>query len=427
MRVDTEKSIDGKKSTAYNRNTCLVVSDLWLGKEVNMEQYELIAPCHFGMEAVLKREITDLGYEITNVDNGKVTFEGDAEAIARANIFLRTTERILLKVATFRATTFDDLFEEIKSIPWEKYIPVDGKFWVAKANSVSSKLFSPSDIQRIVKKAMVERLKKTYDVDWFEETGAPYPLRISIVKDVVTVGIDTTGESLHKRGYRKFTAPAPVTETLAAAMIMLSPWRADRLLVDPFCGSGTIPIEAAMIALNMAPGMNREFLAEAWTNLIPKKIWYEAIDEAEENIRTDVDIHIQGYDISDEVLKMARANARLAGVEEYIHFQQRDVKDFSSPKSYGFVISNPPYGERLSTKEEMSELYRELGRVMSENDTWSFFLLTGYEDAQKAIGNGGKRKKATKNRKIYNGMMKTYLYQYMGEKPPKRKDEKKDE
>lgn len=392
-----------------------------------MKRYELIAPCHFGMEAVLKREITDLGYEITNVDNGKVTFLGDAEAIARANIFLRTTERILLKVASFQAETFDDLFENVKAIPWEEYIPEDGKFWVTKANSVSSKLFSPSDIQKIVKKAMVERMKQTYQTNWFEETGASYPLRISIVKNIVTVGIDTTGESLHKRGYRKFTAPAPVTETLAAAMILLSPWKADRLLVDPFCGSGTIPIEAAMIALDMAPGMNREFTAEEWTNIIPKKVWYDAIDEAEERIRTDVEIHIQGYDISDEVLKMARANARLAGVEEHIHFQKRDVRDFSSPKPYGFVISNPPYGERLSTKEEMQELYREIGRVMSENETWSFFLLSGYEDAQKMISSGGTRKKATKNRKIYNGMMKTYLYQYMGEKPPKRKDREKHE
>lgn len=387
-----------------------------------MEKYELIAPCHFGMEAVLKREIMDLGYEIIHVDNGKVTFVGDAEAIARANIFLRTTERILLKVTTFRAETFDELFEAIKAIPWEKYIPENGRFWVTKANSVSSKLFSPSDIQKIVKKAMVERMKQTYHTSWFEESGASYPLRISIMKDIVTVGIDTSGESLHKRGYRKYTAPAPVTETLAAAMILLSPWRAERLLVDPFCGSGTIPIEAAMIALDMAPGMNREFIAEHWTNLLPKKVWYDAIDEAEERIRTDAELHIQGYDISDEVLKMARANARLAGVEEYIHFQQRDVRNFSSPKPYGFVISNPPYGERLSTKEEMFELYREVGRVMSENDTWSFFLLSGYEDAQKAIGAGGKRKKATKNRKIYNGMMKTYLYQYMGDKPPRRKD-----
>lgn len=392
-----------------------------------MERYELIAPCHFGMEAVLKREISDLGYEITNVDNGKVTFAGDVSAIARGNIFLRTTERVLLKVATFKAETFDDLFEGVKAIPWENYIPKDGKFWVTKANSVNSKLFSPSDIQRIVKKAMVERLKKTYHTDWFEETGASYPLRISIMKDMVTIGIDTTGESLHKRGYRKFTAPAPVTETLAAAMILLSPWREDRVLVDPFCGSGTIPIEAAMIAMDMAPGLEREFTAENWQNLIPKKAWYEAVEEADDRIRRDIELNIQGYDISEEVLRMARANAALAGVDKHIHFQQRDVKDFSNPKKYGFVISNPPYGERLSTKEEMYELYQTVGKIMSDNDTWSFFLLSGYEDAQKAIAAGGERKKATKNRKIYNGMMKTYLYQYMGAKPPVRKDRRENE
>ena len=385
-----------------------------------METYELIAPCHFGMEAVLKREIYDLGYEISNVDNGKVTFVADAEGIARANIFLRTTERILLKIASFKAVTFDELFEQVKAIPWENFIPENGKFWVTKANSVSSKLFSPSDIQRIVKKAMVERMKQTYHTDWFEENGAAYPLRISIVKDVVTIGLDTTGESLHKRGYRKFTAPAPVTETLAAAILLLSPWRADRVLTDPFCGSGTIPIEAAMIARNIAPGMEREFLAENWDNLVPKKAWYEAVEEANDMIRRDVELNIQGYDLDGEVLKMARSNAALAGVAEDIHFQQRDVKDFHNPKKYGFVISNPPYGERLATKEEMYDLYKTVGRIMSENETWSFFLLSGYEDAQKAIAAGGSRKKATKNRKIYNGMMKTYLYQYMGEKPPRK-------
>lgn len=392
-----------------------------------MENYELIAPCHFGMEAVLKREITELGYDITEVDNGKVTYAGDITAIARSNIFLRTTERILLKVACFRAETFDELFENIKALPWERYIPKDGKFWVAKANSVSSKLFSPSDIQKIVKKAMVERMKQTYHTDWFEETGEAYPLRISIIKDIVTVGIDTTGESLHKRGYRKFTAPAPVSETLAAAILLLSPWKKDRVLVDPFCGSGTIPIEAAMLARNIAPGMEREFTAEGWNNLIPRKIWYDAVTEANDLIIQDAQLTIQGYDISEEALKMARANAQLAGVEKDIHFQQRDIRDFSSPKKYGFVISNPPYGERLSTKDEMWNLYRNIGQVMEENETWSFFLLSGYEDAVKAIGAGGSRKKATKNRKIYNGMMKTYLYQYMGQKPPYRKERKEDE
>ncbi len=381
---------------------------------MNNNTYELIAPCHFGMEAVLKREILDLGYETVAVDNGKVTFRADAEGICRANIFLRTTERILLKVAEFKAFTFDELFENIKALPWDRYIPKDGKFWVAKASSVNSQLFSPSDIQRIVKKAMVESLKKTYHQEWFKEDGAEYPLRISILKNVVTVGLDTTGISLHKRGYRKYTAPAPVTETLAAAILLLSPWKKDRILVDPFCGSGTILIEAAMIAMNMAPGINREFTAEGWTNLIPKKEWYSAAEEASDLMEEEAEVNIQGYDIDGEVLKMARANAALAGVDKLIHFQQRDIINFSSPKKYGFVVSNPPYGERLSSKKEMELLYRTIGNIIRENETWSFFLLSGFEEAQKAIG-----KKATKNRKIYNGMMKTYLYQYMGIKPPK--------
>jgi putative N6-adenine-specific DNA methylase len=382
--------------------------------KMTKKTYELVAPCHFGMEAVLKREILELGYEISAVDNGKVTFVADAEGICRANMFLRTTERILLKVAEFKAETFDELFEGTKAIDWDEFIPENGKFWVAKATSVNSKLFSPSDIQRIVKKAMVERLKQTYHTSWFVEDGAAYPLRVNIIKDVVTVGLDTTGVSLHKRGYRKYTAPAPVTETLAAAILLLSPWKKDRILVDPFCGSGTIPIEAAMIALNMAPGMNREFQAEQWNNLIPKKEWYGVAEEAMDLVETGENISIQGYDIDAEVLKMARANAALAGVDEHIHFQQRDVINFSSPKKYGFVISNPPYGERLSDKKEMELLYRSIGNIIRENETWSFFLLSGYEEAQKAIG-----QKATKNRKIYNGMMKTYLYQYMGIKPPR--------
>ena len=391
-----------------------------------MKTVELIAPCHFGLEAVLKREILDLGYEIVKVEDGRITFRTDLDGIARANIFLRTAERILLKIGSFKAYTFDDLFEGTKKLPWEDYIPENGRFWVKKASTAKSKLFSAPDIQSIVKKAMVDRMKSKYKVSWFNEDGDDYPVRVFILKDQVTISLDTTGIPLHKRGYRKLVSEAPIRETLAAALLMLTPWHKDRILVDPFCGSGTIPIEAAMIALNMAPGMNREFTAESWKNLVPKKAWYDAIDEAEDAIRNDAEIHIQGYDIDDEVLKMARANAKLAGVDQYIHFQQRDVADFNTPKKYGFVISNPPYGERLSTKEEMFDLYKTVGRVMSENDTWSFFLLSGYEDAQKAVAAGGNRKKATKNRKIYNGMMKTYLYQYMGEKPPARRKDKKE-
>lgn len=380
-----------------------------------MERFELIAPCHFGLEAVLKREITDLGYDIIQVEDGRVTFLGDADAICRANIFLRTAERVLLKVGRFKATTFDELFEQTKALPWEKYIPKDGKFWVAKASSVKSKLFSPSDIQSIMKKAMVERLKGKYGITWFQEDGAAYPLRVFLYKDEVTVGIDTSGDSLHKRGYRLLTSKAPITETLAAALIMLTPWKKDRILVDPFCGSGTFPIEAAMMAMNMAPGMNRSFLAESWENLIEKKYWYDCIDEANDLVTEDVEVDIQGYDIDGDIIKAARQNAREAGVEHLIHFQQRPIEQLNHPKKYGFMITNPPYGERLEEKEKLPALYREIGEAMNRLDCWSSYMITSYEDAERYIG-----RKADKNRKIYNGMLKTYFYQFLGPKPPRR-------
>lgn len=379
------------------------------------ELFELITPCHFGLESVMKREIIDLGYDVTGVEDGKVTFAGDAEAIVRANIGLRTTERVLLKAGEFTATTYDELFEATKAIPWENYIPKDGKFWVAKANSIKSKLFSPSDIQSIMKKAMVERLKDVYGISWFDETGSSYPLRVSINKDVVTVGIDTSGESLHKRGYRTMTAKAPITETLAAALIMLTPWHKDRILVDPFCGSGTFAIEAAMIAANMAPGMNREFLAQSWDNIIDRKTWYDCFDEAREMVTPDAETDIQGYDIDPAVIKAARINAQQAGVEGLVHLQQRDVAQLSHPKKYGFIITNPPYGERISDKKECESLYKVLGERYAQLDSWSMYLITAFGDAEKFIG-----RKADKNRKIYNGMMKTYFYQFMGPKPPKK-------
>jgi len=380
-----------------------------------MAQYELIAPCHFGMEAVLKRELLDLGYDIIGVEDGKITFTGDSDAICRSNIFLRTTERILLKIGSFHATTFDELFEGTKALPWEQFIPEDGKFWVAKATSIKSKLFSPSDIQSIMKKAIVDRLKKKYNVNRFPEDGADFPLRVTIMKDEVVVGIDTSGASLHKRGYRKATVKAPITETLAAALILLTPWNRDRILVDPFCGSGTIPIEAALIGANIAPGMNRAFTSEEWTHLIPRKQWYEAITEAEDAIRRDVEMDIQGYDISRNAIKASMENARMADVEQYIHFQQRELRNLSHRKKYGFIITNPPYGQRLDSEENLPELYRQIGEAYRNLDSWSMFLITAYEDAQRHIG-----KKADKNRKIYNGMMKTYFYQYMGPKPPKK-------
>ena len=381
-----------------------------------MQNYQLTAPCHFGLEAVCKREIYDLGYEITKVEDGRVTFAADAEGICRANIFLRTAERVLLEVGRFRATTFDELFEGIKALPWENYIPKDGKFWVTKATSIKSKLFSPSDIQSIVKKAMVERMKREYDLTWFPEDGASYPVRIFLMKDEVTVTIDTTGESLHKRGYRKMTSKAPITETLAAALIMLTPWHADRILVDPFCGSGTFPIEAAMMAANIAPGLNREFISEEWTNLIPKQLWYDVIEEANDMVHTDIKVDIQGYDIDADVVKAARENAKRAGVDHLIHFQQRAVKDLRHPKPYGFIITNPPYGERLEEKEALPALYREIGESFRNLDKWSMYLITSYDRAENDIG-----RKADKNRKIYNGMLKTYYYQFLGPKPPRRK------
>lgn len=381
-----------------------------------MDTFELIAPCHFGMETVLKREIYDLGYEISQVEDGRVTFEGDAEAICRGNIFLRTAERVLLKTGSFHAETFDELFEAVKAIPWEEYLPKDARFWVAKASSIKSKLFSPSDIQSIVKKAIVERLKKVYKVDWFEETGAAYPIRVFLMKDEVTVAIDTSGDSLHKRGYRTMTSKAPITETLAAALIMFTPWRADRILVDPFCGSGTFPIEAAMIAANIAPGMKRSFTAEKWLNLIEPELWDEIRQEAEDQIDLDVKTDIQGYDIDGDVVKAARENAKRAGVEHLIHFQQRAVADLRHPKKYGFLITNPPYGERLEEKEALPALYTEIGKSFAQLDSWSAFLITSYEDTERYIG-----RKADKNRKIYNGMIKTYFYQFLGPKPPKKK------
>lgn len=383
-----------------------------------MKMIELVAPCHFGMEAVLKREILDLGYEISQVEDGRVTFLGDLEAVAYANVFLRTTERILIKVGKIHAETFDELFEGTKALPWEDFIPEDGKFWVAKANSIKSKLFSPSDIQSIMKKAMVERLKTVYHRERFEETGAEYPIRVSILKDEVLIGLDTSGVSLHKRGYRQMTAPAPITETLASALILFTPWKKDRILVDPFCGSGTFPIEAAMLAANMAPGMKRHFLAEKWENLIPICHFQDAKEEAADLVDLSVETDIQGYDIDGEIIKAARANAKMAGVDHLIHFQQRPVSELSHPKKYGFVITNPPYGERLEEKKNLPALYKEMGDAFRRLDSWSEYVITAYEEAEKYIG-----RKADKNRKIYNGMMKTYFYQFLGPRPPKRKQE----
>jgi len=380
-----------------------------------MSKYLIMAPCHFGMEAVLKKEIYDLGYDIAEVMDGRVLFYGDEETVARANIFLRTAERILIVVGDFMATTYDELFEGTKAIDWDEYIPEDGKFWVAKAASVKSKLFSPSDIQSIIKKAMVEKLKKTYHVEWFSEDGESFPLRVFITKDRVLIGLDTTGESLHKRGYRKLVSKAPVAENLAAGLIMLTPWNKDRILVDPFCGCGTIPIEAAMMAANIAPGMNRSFTAENWKHLVPRKHWYDCVEEANDLIDRSVKPDIQGYDIDGDMVKSAKENALAAGVQDMIHFQKRPVSELSHAKKYGFIITNPPYGERIGENDEVIKIYQELADNYKKLDAWSCYVITGYADAEKYMG-----RKADKNRKIYNGMLKTYYYSFLGPKPPKR-------
>lgn len=379
-----------------------------------MKVYELIAPCHFGLEAVLKKEIVDLGYDIAKVEDGKVTFYGDDEAVARANICLRTAERVMIKVGQFSALTFDEFFENIKALEWEQFIPVDGRFWVTKASSIKSRLFSVSDLQSLAKKAIVDRLKHIYGVTWFEEDGAAYPVRISFMKDEATVAIDTTGDSLHKRGYRRLTSKAPITETLAAALIMLTPWKGDRILVDPFCGSGTFPIEAALIGANIAPGVNRSFTASSWENVVARKVWEDAYEEARDLEDLSVQMTIQGYDIDGDIVKAARENAKMAGVDGKIHFQQRDVCDLSHPKKYGFIITNPPYGERLEDKETIPEIYRNFGDRFKTLEDWSAYIITSCEDVERYMG-----RKADKNRKIYNGMMKTYFYQFMGAKPPK--------
>ncbi len=390
------------------------------------DTFELIAPCHFGLEACTKKEVMRLGCDITEVSDGKVSFRGDAASICRANVFMRTTERILLKVCELKACTWDELFEAVYAVEWESFIPWNGRIWVAKAASVKSKLFSPRDFQTIIQKAIVKRLQKAYgrEGERLPMDGADYALRVSAYKDIITIGIDTSGESLHKRGYRRLTAKAPITETLAAALIMLTPFGNDRILVDPFCGSGTFLIEAAMMAADIAPGMERNFAATRWSNLMEKRLWYDAYDEARAKKSDGLKklgehTDLQGYDIDPQIVYAARENARLAGVSELIHFQQRDVALLSHPKKYGLIITNPPYGERLEEKENLPELYSALGERYAELSDWSMYVITAWEDAEKYLG-----RKADKNRKIYNGMMKTYFYSYLGAKPPaKKRDE----
>lgn len=377
--------------------------------------YTLISPCFFGVEKMLANEIKSLGFEIVKTEDGRVTYKTDEYGIAKANIWLRCAERVHLKVAEFEAKSFDELFEGTKRINWAKYIPYGAQFPITKASSIKSKLHSIPDIQSIVKKAVVESLKKSYlETGRLKEDKEKYPIYVFIHKDKVTLTIDTTGVALHKRGYREKANKAPIRETLAAAIMYLTPWRPGRTLVDPMCGSGTLLIEAAMMGINMAPGLNREFISEKWRTL-DKKIWWDTRKEAYDLMKEDLDFKIYGYDIDEDVIEIARENAEIAGVEDYIEFKVADATEFKSDEEYGFIVTNPPYGERLEDVDTVKMLYKRLGYAFRKLKNWSYYLITSYEDFENEFGQD-----ATKKRKLYNGMLKSYLYQYPGPKPPRQ-------
>ncbi len=377
-----------------------------------MTKYNYIATTTFGLEATVKREIKKLGYEITNVSDGRIDFTGGIEVIATANIWLRSADRVLLNVCEFEAFTFDELFEKTKAIDWSEWIDIDSKFTVT-GKSVKSTLFSVSDCQSIVKKAIVERLKQKYKIEWFQETGAEYKVQVALLKDKVTLTIDTTGPGLHKRGYRQFSAEAPIKETLAAALIKLSYYKKDRLLLDPMCGSGTIPIEAALIAKNIAPGLTRGFVSESWPQ-IDKQVWRESRAKAYASIDVNFRPIIFGSDIDAQSIALSKHNASKAGVSDCIIFETKPLKDITLQDSYGIAIINPPYGERIGSAAEIEELYKEMGQLFVKDETWSVYVITSYEQFEKFYG-----RKADIKRKLFNGMLKTDYYQFLGPKPKK--------
>jgi len=378
-----------------------------------MAKYKIIATAAMGIEALVAKEVRALGYEC-EVDNGKVIFEGDELAIARCNLWLRTADRIKVQVGQFKARTFDELFEQTKALNWGDYLPVDAQFPVS-GKSVKSKLFSVSDCQSIVKKAIVDSMKKHYNktTGWLEETGSTFKIEVALLKDVATLTIDASGAGLHKRGYRVGQGEAPLKETLAAALIMLTPWNANRPFVDVFCGSGTIAIEAALIGQNIAPGFNRDFLSEEWP-WMSASIWEKAREEAEDLANYDQVLDIAGHDIDHRMVKVAEQNAFEAGLGDLIQFKQMQVRDFTTPKEYGIIIGNPPYGERLSDRPSVEKMYAEMGEAFSKLDTWSIYMLTSHEQFEQYYG-----KKATKKRKLFNGFIKTDYYQYWGPRPPR--------
>lgn len=377
-------------------------------------KYTLISPCFFGMEKMLANEIKALGFEIEKTEDGRITYKTDEYGIAKANIWLRCAERVNLKIAEFTARSFEELYDNTRKIDWSSYIPYGAEFPVAKASSIKSKLYSLPDIQSIVKKAVVDSLKEKYlENGRLKEDKEKYPIYVFIHKDKVVISLDTTGLALHKRGYREKSNKAPIRETLAAGLVYLTPWKAGRTLVDPMCGSGTILIEAAMIGINMAPGLNREFISEKWRT-IDKKTWWDTRREAFNQLRDDKDFLIYGYDIDQETIEIAKENAEIAGVENYIKFEVGDARQFKSDEEYGFIISNPPYGERLEDEESIKILYKELGYMARKLKNWSYFFITSYGNFEYEFG-----QKATRNRKLYNGMLKTYYYQFLGPKPRK--------
>ena len=378
-----------------------------------MAKLELIATATFGLEAVVKREIEDLGYRILRSEDAKITFLGNESAIVRSNLWLRCADRVLLKMGEFQALTFTELFEQTKALPWEEWIPLEGKFTVS-ATSVKSALFSVPDCQSIVKKAIVEKLKETYPVDFFPETGPEYPVKLTLLKDRATLTIDTSGQGLHKRGYRVRDVAAPIKETLAAAMINLSFWHPDRLLVDPFCGSGTIPIEAAMIGLNIAPGLSRSFASQKWEQLSPA-LWKKEKAEAFSSIRNDVSLSLMGYDIDPKAVAAAVDNAAQAGLSEDIRFRRLPFEKLDISRDYGIIITNPPYGKRIGTQPALQEIYRALGAFFQKRPTWSLYLITADRDFEKNF----LPRPADRRRKLYNGRLETTFFQYYGEKPPK--------
>jgi putative N6-adenine-specific DNA methylase len=377
-----------------------------------MAKIDLIATSAFGLEAVVAREVRQLGYEEVFVENGKVTFTADLAAICRANLWLRSADRVLLKLGEFKATSFDELFEKTKALPWTEWLPMDATFPV-EGKSINSKLYSVPDCQAIVKKAVVEKMKTKYKRAWFEENGQRYTIEVALLKDIATLTIDTSGAGLHKRGYRKLSSPAPLKETLAAAMVLLSRWFPDRSLIDPCCGSGTLPIEAALIGLNIAPGLNRQFAAENWPNL-PSRLWQQAREEAESLIHRDLSLKIIGTDIDEEVLSLARYHARQAKVEKHIHFQRQPLAQIGSQAKYGWLITNPPYGERLGELKEAETLYQEMNVAFKNLDTWSFYILTSHPRFEQIFG-----RPADKKRKLYNGRIQCNFYQFFGPKPPR--------